>query len=67
MVTWLDNSNPQIWYYTAVQEATNSHLPEYKEDQYVPGLYFEYERWIEMIENRDWIQFEKAWSTANSK
>ena len=31
MITWPDNSNPNAWYYEAVQEATNSH--EYTVDQ----------------------------------
>jgi len=59
MVTWSDNANPDVWYYLAVQEATNSHVPERKEGHIVPNLDFEYESWVEMTENRDWAQLEK--------
>jgi hypothetical protein len=59
MVTWSDNANKEAWYYLAVQEATNSHIPEHKKDHTVPGLNFEYEHWVKMIENRDWAQLEK--------
>ena len=54
MVKWADNSDPTAWYYLAVQEATNSHIPEYKTGRFVPGLLFEYEHWVEMMmDNRD--------------
>ena len=66
MKTWVDNSDTSKWYYLAVQEATNSHSPEYKSGRMVPDLAFEYERWLEMVKNRDWEQLEKAWSTAYS-
>jgi hypothetical protein len=56
-----DNSDEDAWYYLAVQEATNSHLFERKEGQTVPRLNYEYERWIEMIENWDWLELEKQW------
>jgi hypothetical protein len=42
-----------------VQEATNSHISERKEDQMAPNLNFEFEYWVEMTENRDWEQLEK--------
>jgi len=64
MIIWADNMNVDSWYYLAVQEATNSHVPEYKEDSIVPGLQFEYEYWVEMSENPDWAQLERIWSTA---
>ena len=60
MVRWVDNANPSAWYYLAVQEATNSHKPEYKDDK-VPGLEFAYEKWVEMIENYDWLALEQTW------
>jgi len=50
MIRWVDNADPDIWYYLAIQEATNSHIPEYKEGQIVPGLKFEYEYWKEIVE-----------------
>jgi uncharacterized repeat protein (TIGR01451 family) len=62
---WPDNADSSEWYYLDVQEATNSHNYEYKEIM-VPGLGFFYETWVEMREMRDWAQFERAWSTANS-
>jgi uncharacterized repeat protein (TIGR01451 family)/fimbrial isopeptide formation D2 family protein len=66
MVHWPDNADTTAWYYVDVQEATNSHFYDRKEDKFVPDLTFEYETWTEMRENRDWVQFEKEWSTANS-
>jgi hypothetical protein len=65
MVKWSDNGDTSAWYYLAVQEATNSHEPEYK-DKTVPGLQFNYERWTEILPNRDWSELEKSWATANS-
>jgi hypothetical protein len=67
MVIWSDNSNEETWYYLAVQEATNSHIPERKEGHTVPGLSFEYESWVEIIENPDWAQLEKDLIKAMSK
>jgi hypothetical protein len=51
MISWPDNANAQAWYYLAVQEATNSHLAEYT-DKPVPGLRFNYEFWVKMLEPR---------------
>ena len=50
MTKWPDNANTSMWYYIAVQEATNSH--EYK----VKGN--RYETWIELKENRNWLAYE---------
>ena len=61
MIRWIDNADSTVWYYLAVQEATNSHAPEYKE-KVVPGLQFNYEYWVEMIPNRDWEQLEKDYA-----
>jgi len=58
MIVWADNANPGAWYYLAVQEATNSHVPAFK-DSIARGLLFRYEYWVEMLENRDWSQFER--------
>ena len=46
MVTWTDNADPKAWYYLAVQEATNSHYYEFKENS-------QYEKWTELRETRD--------------
>ena len=61
MVTWSDNADPNAWYYLAVQEATNSHAPEYKKET-VPEGSFRYERWGRMIENPDWSAQEQRWA-----
>jgi len=45
-----------------VQEATNSHAPEYKTGHMVPGLRCEFERWVRMIPNRDWLALERGWA-----
>lgn len=45
MVTWPDNKLTD-WYYLAVQEATNSHIPERKANGY--------ESWSALTYNRDW-------------
>lgn len=66
MVIWADNADVNAWYYLAVQEATNSHKPEYKTGRFVPGLKFEYERWTEMTTTPDWSKLETAWATAHS-
>ena len=66
MIHWPDNADPNAWYYLAVQEATNSHVPGYG-NKTVPGLQFTYEYWAEMTENRDWQQLEKDWFRLYSK
>ncbi|MCL2046390.1 MAG: isopeptide-forming domain-containing fimbrial protein [Oscillospiraceae bacterium] len=66
MIHWTDNADQSSWYYLAVQEATNSHEPDFKNEEFVPGLQFEYEYWLEMIPNRDWALFEKQWSNSRS-
>jgi hypothetical protein len=63
MIRFADNADPNAWYYIAVQEATNSHIAESKTNRLVPGQSFEFERWVEMRENRDWVQFEKTWAS----
>jgi hypothetical protein len=64
MINWPDNADPAKWYYLAVQEATNSHVPEYK-GKTVPGSQYQYESWVKMIENRDWAEIERSWVSAN--
>ena len=50
MQTWPDNL-PSAWYYLAVQEATNSHDFDRKDD----GVY---EKWTALTATPDWSQFE---------
>jgi hypothetical protein len=66
MIVWSDNANTEIWYYLAVQEATNSHVSQYK-DKPVPGMQFNYEHWIEMLPNPDWAALERTWAAANTQ
>lgn len=62
---WPDNP-ADAWYYTAVQEATNSHT--YSRLSTKPEKQkFCYEKWITCIQAPDWEGLEKTWSTANSK
>ena len=65
MKKWPDNMNEDAWYYLAMQEATNSHDHEFKTVQ-IPGRNFFYEKWLELLEIRDWAALEKAWVMANS-
>ncbi|MCL2153519.1 MAG: S-layer homology domain-containing protein [Oscillospiraceae bacterium] len=59
MVHWPDNK-VSSWYYLAVQEATNSHDFEDKGIA-VPGLGFNYERWVAVGPNPDWLALETVW------
>ena len=52
MTKWTDNADTNAWYYLAVQEATNSHYYEYKENS-------QYEKWTELRETRDWSELDK--------
>jgi len=61
MIVWSDNMDTTAWFYLAVQEATNSHIPKYK-DIIVPGLDFGYEFWVEMMDNPDWASLEREWA-----
>jgi hypothetical protein len=61
MVKWPDNSDINEWYYLAIQEATNSHEPEFKTDKKVTGSNYHYERWIDIIMDHDWLELEKSW------
>ena len=51
MKTWSDNPSG-TWYYYAIQEATNSHFFERKDDSI-------YEIWTELRSNPDWTLLEK--------
>lgn len=48
MITPPDNTDENAWYYTAIQEAVNSHNFKRKAD----GVY---EIWTELTENPDWL------------
>ena len=50
MVVWPDNTVTTKWYYLTIQEATNSHYYERKENGY--------EKWTELREVRDWAALE---------
>jgi hypothetical protein len=67
MIYWPDNSDADEWYYIAIQEASNSHEPEYKPEKRVPGLSFDYERWAKMVDNNDWRELEASWIRKRSK
>ncbi len=47
MKVWPDNSNTSVWYYMAVQEATNSHEYKLKAD----GIH---ETWSKLTDDPDW-------------
>ena len=51
MIQWSDNADASKWYYLAVQEATNSHYYDIKNDGH--------EKWTELREPRDWTELEK--------
>ncbi len=51
MATWTDNMDPQVWYYLAVQEATNSH-------NYYRNANNR-EVWTEIRPTRDWTELQK--------
>lgn len=59
MKTWSDNKNTGEWYYTAVQEATNTH-------NYTRSKGATYETWTEVGDNPDWVKLEQQWSSAGS-
>ncbi|MBR5271565.1 MAG: InlB B-repeat-containing protein, partial [Clostridia bacterium] len=52
MVKWPDNMDTTMWYYLAVQEATNSHDYELKADKV-------HENWTTIEAPRDWTEYEK--------
>jgi len=51
MIKWSDNSDTSAWYYLAVQEATNSHYYDIKENKH--------EKWSKLRKTRDWTELEK--------
>ena len=48
MIKWSDNSDVSQWFYLDVQEATNSHYYQTKENQF--------EKWTKLRETRDWTE-----------
>ncbi len=54
MVKWPDNSDVNAWYYTNVQEATNSHYYDRPSD----GI----ENWTELRDVRDWAAIERSYA-----
>jgi hypothetical protein len=52
MKTWTDNPQGK-WYYYAIQEATNSHFFDRKDDEV-------HEKWTELRPNPVWMALEKA-------
>jgi len=61
MIQWPDNENKQVWYYLAIQEATNSHESEYRV-VHTPEHQSGYERWIKTTENFNWQALESVWA-----
>ena len=51
MAKWSDNMDQNAWFYTAVQEATNSNKYERPNSLY--------KTWTEVVENRDWSEYQK--------
>ncbi len=59
MITFTDNSDTGAWYYTAIQEAANSHNYERAEGE-------ANETWTEITPPRNWADLEKGSSTASA-
>lgn len=65
MITWSDNANPAMWYYDAIQEATNSH--DYTRTAILlTDENFYGEKWTALLQATDWEAMERAWIEANS-
>ena len=62
MLVWPDNMDQAKWYYADMQEATNSHTYQMKENSDKT----KYENWTKTLPIRNWEALEKAWSNANS-
>jgi len=54
--SWPDMTNSGAWYYLALQEATNSHSYELKDDNF-------HETWIDLIPCPNWVALERPHST----
>ncbi len=62
MIVWPDNMDKDMWYYEAIQEATNSHVFNRHYDMEKQP----YEVWTELLPVRDWVALEREWSEYNS-
>ena len=62
MLVWPDNMDQTKWYYADMQEATNSHTYQMKENSDKT----KYENWTKTLPIRNWEALEKAGSNANS-
>lgn len=62
MLVWPDNMDQTKWYYADMQEATNSHTYQMKENSDKT----KYENWTKTLPIRNWEALEKSWSNANS-
>lgn len=62
MLVWPDNMDQTKWYYADMQEATNSHTYQMKENSDKT----KYENWTKTLPIRNWEALEKAWSNVNS-
>ncbi len=51
MIEWPDNKDTNAWYYIAIQEATNSHDFELKDEVH--------EKWTQLRDIHDWTSYEK--------
>ncbi len=51
MLNWPDNQDQDSWYYLAVQTATNSHVPEWRQNGF--------EKWRRLTPNYDWTNYQK--------
>ena len=62
MAKWTDNSDPNVWYYANVQEASNSHefvMQNADTDN-------AYEEWQAITPIRDWAALENQWKEDNA-
>ena len=59
MNTFSDNADTAAWYYTDIQEATNSH-----DYDWITYSGERIEDWTEKLEERDWAALEREWSSA---
>ena len=54
--TWKDNEKGS-WYYTDIQEATNTYSYE-KTSEKIPEQNYFYDRWIQILPNKDWTKYQ---------
>lgn len=61
MKVWADNPST-MWYYEAVQEATNGHDYDWAEEEDVKL----YEIWTALTPDLDWEALEALWTAQNA-